>query len=64
MDSPSRSSFIPSPQEGMYHKMKYYDKLSQVHPELSLKVPAHVFNPALFLFSHAQKQKSWMTIFR
>ncbi|OMJ68181.1 hypothetical protein SteCoe_34444 [Stentor coeruleus] len=64
MDSPSRTPFSPTHKDGgIYHKIKYYDKLSTVNPDLSLKVPAHVFNPAMFLFSHASKQKSWMTIF-
>ena len=64
MDSPTRSALIASPQEGMYTKMKYYDKLSQLHPELRLTVPAHVFDPTIFLFHSGKKQKSWMTIFR
>lgn len=65
MDSPGRSSFIPSPKDGgIYHKMKYFGKLSTMNPSLSLTLPAHVYNPAMFYFSHAKKQKSWMTVFR
>jgi solute carrier family 38 (sodium-coupled neutral amino acid transporter), member 9 len=67
MDSPnslSRGSYIPSPKDGgIYHKLKFYDKLSTMNPELNLKLPAHIFNPTLFYFSHATKQTSWMTIF-
>lgn len=59
-----RSVYSPKQGEGMYHRMKFYDKLMDHNKDLKLKVPTHIYNPVSFIFTNTYKQKSWITVFR